>query len=72
MYNNINWYIIVNNNTKGWYSMDKNVRLIEPLLKRGNVYRLKCEKCKSVSVQISENKFPDNICFECGGKCKVF
>lgn len=45
--------------------------LIQPLLNTGNVYKLKCEKCKSVSVQISEHKNPDLVCFECGGKCTV-
>ena len=48
------------------------IKLIEPLLKTGNVYRLKCEKCKSISVQISERDNPDYSCLECGGYCKQF
>ena len=46
-------------------------KLIGGLLKNGHVHKLKCEKCKSVSVQISENEKPDLICLECGGKCKI-
>ncbi|MGL5751506.1 MAG: hypothetical protein ACRCXT_13315 [Paraclostridium sp.] len=45
--------------------------LVEPLIKRGNVFKLKCENCKYISVQITENEKADSICFECGGKCKV-
>ncbi|WP_154658885.1 hypothetical protein [[Clostridium] dakarense] len=45
--------------------------LIDPLLSSGKVFKLKCEKCKSISVQISEQEKPDSTCFECGGKCKV-
>ncbi|MGL5313286.1 MAG: hypothetical protein ACRC92_08560 [Peptostreptococcaceae bacterium] len=52
--------------------MEKKIKLIEPLLSNGKVYRLKCEKCKSISVQISESEQPDYTCFECGGKCKIF
>ena len=47
-------------------------KLIGGLLKNGHVHKLKCEKCKSVSVQISENEKPDLICLECGGKCKTY
>lgn len=49
----------------------KENKLIGNLLKSGNVYKLKCEKCKSISVQISEDKQPDLVCLECGGVCKV-
>lgn len=45
--------------------------LIEPLLKNGKVYKLKCEKCNSVAVQISQNENIDNICYECGGQCII-
>jgi len=50
---------------------EKDYNLIEPLLNSGNVYKLKCDKCKSISVQISENSEPDYTCFECGGKCNT-
>jgi len=50
---------------------NNNNNLIEPLLNSGNVYKLKCDKCKSISVQISENSEPDYTCFECGGKCNT-
>jgi len=46
--------------------------LIGSLLNGGNVYRLKCENCNSVSVQITEHNEPDNICLDCGGKCNLF
>ena len=45
--------------------------LIGGLLENGYVHKLKCEKCNSISVQISENENPDFICLECGGKCKI-
>lgn len=45
--------------------------LVEPLLKKGNVFKLKCEKCNSISVQITENENPDLMCFECGGTCTI-
>lgn len=48
------------------------IKLIEPLLNKGRVYRLKCEKCKSIAVQISEKEQPDYTCYECGGICKTF
>ena len=48
---------------------ENNKTLVEPLLKSGNVYKLKCEKCNSVSIQITENDKPDSICLDCGGKC---
>ncbi|MGL6105106.1 hypothetical protein [Romboutsia sp.] len=51
---------------------NKKMELIEPLLNRGKVFRLKCEKCKSVSVEISEKEKSEYTCFECGGKCKIF
>ena len=43
--------------------------LVDPLLKSGSVYKLKRDKCGSVSIQITQNKEPDCICLECGGKC---
>ena len=50
--------------------MSKNQEtLVEPLLKGGSVYKLKCEKCSSISVQITENNEPDCTCLECGGTC---
>lgn len=59
-------------NEGGNYRMkEKNNNLIEPLLNSGKVYKLKCEKCKSISVQISESSEPDYTCFECGGKCST-
>ena len=51
--------------------MRDNNKLIDPLIKKGNVYKLKCEKCNSLSVQITEEKEPDLICLECGGNCKT-
>lgn len=48
-----------------------NQNLIDPLLKSGNVYKIKCEKCNSISVQISDKEEPDYLCFECGGACKL-
>lgn len=45
--------------------------LVEPLIKKGNVFKLKCEKCNSISVQITENENPDSMCFECGGNCNI-
>lgn len=51
--------------------MKNNHDLIDPLLNKGNVYKLKYEKCQSISVQISEKPQPDDICFECGGKCRL-
>lgn len=48
---------------------ENNQTLIEPLLKNGNMYKLKCEKCKSISIQITQNNKPDCICLDCGGKC---
>lgn len=45
--------------------------LIDPLLNSGKVFKLKCEKCKSISIQISEQEKLDYKCFECGGKCIV-
>lgn len=45
--------------------------LIEPLLKNGNIYKLKCEKCGSISIQISEQNVADDLCYECGGKSKI-
>lgn len=50
---------------------NNNETLVEPLLKNGNVYKLKCEKCKSVSVQITDNDSPDCTCLECGGVCRA-
>ncbi|MGX4599735.1 hypothetical protein [Faecalimicrobium sp. JNUCC 81] len=50
---------------------NKKNELIDPLLKSGKIFKLKCEKCKSISVQISKEEKPDSICFECGGKCVV-
>lgn len=41
--------------------------LIDSLLEKGNIYKLKCNKCKSVSVQITENKEPDYKCSDCDG-----
>ena len=46
--------------------------LVDPLIKKGNVFKLKCDKCKSISVQITENENPDYTCFECGGTCSIF
>ncbi|WP_161794383.1 hypothetical protein [Paraclostridium benzoelyticum] len=43
--------------------------LVEPLLKSGSVYKLKCYKCDSISIQITESKEPDCVCLECGGIC---
>lgn len=45
--------------------------LIDPLLEKANVYKLKCEKCKSVSIQITQNPKPETYCIDCGGTCKV-
>lgn len=45
--------------------------LIDPLIKSGNVFKLKCEKCKSISVQITQDNKPDLTCFECGGSCNI-
>ncbi len=46
-------------------------KLVGSLLKKGNTFKLKCPKCNSLSVQITENEKPDTLCFECGGKCEV-
>ena len=46
--------------------------LIDSLLNSGNTYRLKCEKCDSISVQITANNELDYICIDCGGKCNIF
>ena len=46
--------------------------LIGSLLNGGNVYRLKCENCNSVSVQITEHNEPDHTCLDCGGKFNLF
>ena len=46
--------------------------LIGSLLNGGNIYRLKCENCNSVSVQITEHNEPDYICLDCGGTCNIF
>ncbi|WP_373599749.1 hypothetical protein [Paraclostridium bifermentans] len=48
-----------------------NQTLMEPLLKNGSVYKLKCENCKSISIQITEANKPDCICLDCGGKCSA-
>lgn len=45
--------------------------LIDPLLNKGTIYKLECEKCKSLSIQITQNKEPDLFCLDCGGNCKV-
>lgn len=45
--------------------------LIGSLLDDGNVYRLKCQSCESVSVQITESNDPDYTCLECGGRCVI-
>lgn len=45
--------------------------LIDPLLKKGTVYKLECESCKSVSIQITHNSEPDLYCLDCGGNCKL-
>ncbi|MEG1311381.1 MAG: hypothetical protein RSD47_05160 [Romboutsia sp.] len=50
---------------------NKKNELIEPLLNSGKIFKLKCKKCESVSVQISKQEKPDTVCFECGGKCEV-
>ena len=50
---------------------EKGHNLIEPLLKTGNVYKLKCSNCSSISVQISDKSEPDYSCFECGGRCNL-
>ena len=46
--------------------------LIGSLLNGGNIYRLKCENCDSVSVQITEHNEPDYTCLDCGGTYKIF
>ena len=46
--------------------------LIGSLLNGGNVYRLKCQNCEAVSVQITENNGPDYTCLDCGGRCVIF
>lgn len=46
--------------------------LIGSLLNDGNVYRLICKNCESVSVQITQDNEPDYTCLECGGKCVIF
>lgn len=46
--------------------------IIESVLNNGKVFRLKCQKCNSISVQISQSSNPDITCYECGGKCKIF
>lgn len=45
--------------------------LVDPLIKKGNIFKLKCKKCSSISVQITENEKPDSMCFECGGDCNI-
>ena len=46
--------------------------LIGSLLNGGNVYRLICQNCESISVQITEQNDPDYTCLDCGGKCVIF
>lgn len=50
---------------------NKSNELIDPLLQKGTVYKLQCEKCKSVSIQITQNNQPDLYCLDCGGSCKI-
>lgn len=50
---------------------NKSNELIDPLLKKGNLYKLQCEQCNSISVQITQNNQPDLHCLDCGGNCKV-
>ena len=50
----------------------KKDRLIGELLNGGNIYRLKCQECESVSIQITESNKPDYACLDCGGKCVIF
>lgn len=50
---------------------DKKNELIDPLLKKGNVYKLVCEKCKTISIQITHSNEPDLFCLDCGGNCRV-
>lgn len=50
---------------------NKSNELIDPLLKNGNVYKLQCEKCKSISIQMTQNNQPDLYCLDCGGNCKI-
>lgn len=46
--------------------------IIGSLINEGNVYRLICQDCNSISVQITENNNPDYICLDCGGRCIIF
>ena len=50
---------------------NNNHSLVEPLINKGNIFKLKCEKCNSISVQITENEKPDFMCFDCGGNCSI-
>ena len=43
--------------------------LIGSLLNDGNLYRLICTNCESVSVQITQDNELDYKCLDCGGKC---
>lgn len=49
----------------------KSNELIDSLFKKGAVYKLQCDKCKSVSIQITQNNQPDLYCLDCGGSCKI-
>ena len=42
--------------------------LIGSLLNDGNLYRLICTNCESVSVQITQDNEPDYKCLDCGVK----
>ena len=68
-YNHYVEYTIIKGGLKMIKSKDS---LIVSLLNRGNKYRLKCENCNSVSVQITEHSEPDYTCLDCGGRCNIF
>jgi rRNA maturation endonuclease Nob1 len=56
----------------GLKMISKKDSLIGSLLNGGNVYRLKCQDCESISVQITETNEPDYVCLDCGGRCVIF
>lgn len=51
--------------------MTKENKLVDNLLEKGNLYKLKCIKCKETSIQISNQKQTEFICLECGSDCEV-